>query len=176
MEWLGWWEEIALVELGEFLLPKCEGGLGFRNIHTFNLALLAKQGWHLIYDLNSLMAKVFKAKYHPLFSFLKASVNPNGSYYWKSLCAVRTVLTRGSRWQVGSGELIRIWEDRWIPMPSTFCIFLLSWLVVIWFLSRSWSRKTLVVRICLSFSRFVRRMRLTASVHYLSVPAVPLTA
>ncbi|CAN1749203.1 Putative ribonuclease H protein At1g65750 [Linum perenne] len=39
---------------------KCEGGLGFKYFHSFNLALLAKQGWRLIQKGNQLWAKLLK--------------------------------------------------------------------------------------------------------------------
>ena len=30
------------------------------------------------------------------------------------------VVKRGSRWRVGNGERILIWEDKWIPTPTTY--------------------------------------------------------
>lgn len=45
--------------------PKSEGGLGFRDIHTFNLAMLSKQVWRLIQNPDSLCAKILGAKYFP---------------------------------------------------------------------------------------------------------------
>ncbi|BFG15867.1 hypothetical protein CerSpe_021410 [Prunus speciosa] len=38
-----------------------DGGLGFRNIHEFNLALIAKQCWRLVHDPDSLWAQTLKA-------------------------------------------------------------------------------------------------------------------
>lgn len=43
--------------------PKSAGGLGFRDIHTFNLAMLSKQGWRLIDSPDSLCSRVLRAKY-----------------------------------------------------------------------------------------------------------------
>jgi hypothetical protein len=51
MHWLRW--EILTK-------PKGEGGLGFREIRIFNLAMLAKQGWRLIQNPDSLFAQVLK--------------------------------------------------------------------------------------------------------------------
>ncbi|KAK3205547.1 hypothetical protein Dsin_019593 [Dipteronia sinensis] len=69
---------------------KSAGGLGFCDLSMFNQALLAKQGWRLVKYPNSLVAR------------------GNG------------LLECGSRWRVGSGNSIRIYDDRWFPRPVTF--------------------------------------------------------
>ncbi|PWA54280.1 hypothetical protein CTI12_AA437140 [Artemisia annua] len=52
--------------------PKDTGGLGFRDLHSFNLALLAKQGWRLLINRNSFWARVLKGLYFPKGHFLTA--------------------------------------------------------------------------------------------------------
>lgn len=44
--------------------PKYMGGLGFRKMELFNLAMLAKQVWRLIQDLLNLSAQILKAVYY----------------------------------------------------------------------------------------------------------------
>src|SRR6185503_19619363 len=54
LHWLSW----------ERLCSRKEkGGLGYRDLHLFNLAMLARQGWRLITEPSSLCAQVLKAKY-----------------------------------------------------------------------------------------------------------------
>jgi hypothetical protein len=101
---------------------KEKGGLGYRDLENFNLALLAKQGWRLLQNPNSLVAKVFKEKYYPGENFLEAGLGYRPSYAWRSIWNARKLLKKGLIWRVGDGTSIKIWHDRWIPVPSSFAI------------------------------------------------------
>ena len=52
-------------------VAKMEGGLGFKELGSFNQALLAKQAWWLISNLTSLFAKVLLGKYSFYNNFLQ---------------------------------------------------------------------------------------------------------
>ncbi|MBA0790565.1 hypothetical protein Gohar_015205 [Gossypium harknessii] len=94
---------------------KENGGLGFRNLSQFNIALLAKQGWCLFNYPNSLLARVLKAKYYPLSDFLRAELGNLPSLTWKSIWAAKKLLIQGLSWRIGRGNNVSIWTDRWIP-------------------------------------------------------------
>ena len=98
---------------------KLRGGMGFREIPAFNLAMLAKQGWRLLHHTDSLLYKVYKAWYFPYCNVLKAKKGTNLSYAWRSIWQSLEVIRRGVRWRVGNGKSIHIWEDWWLPTPST---------------------------------------------------------
>ena len=34
--------------------------------------------------------------------------------------AAQSIVQRGMRWQVGNGNKIRVWHDKWIPRPCTY--------------------------------------------------------
>ena len=98
-----------------FLSQKNEGGMGFRDLRLFNLAMLGKQGWRLIYEKDSLFYKCFKARYFPRCQFLDATLSPNSSFVWRSILAAMPILKSGCCWRVGNSEEIRVRNDKWIP-------------------------------------------------------------
>ena len=93
--------------------------MGFRDIRSFNLAMLAKQEWRLMQGKDSLLFRCFKAKYFPRYGFLEAVDVPNISFVWKSILVAQEILERGHCWRVGDGSAIRVTKDRWIPKHPT---------------------------------------------------------
>jgi len=69
--------------------------MGFRDLRSFNLAMLAKKGWRLIQDQDSILFQCLKARYFPRCNFLDTVVSPNCSYTWKSIMAAVTILKSG---------------------------------------------------------------------------------
>ncbi|KAJ8641777.1 hypothetical protein MRB53_018471 [Persea americana] len=94
--------------------PKEEGGIGFRDFHAFNLALLGKQGWRLIKNTHSLLYRVCKARYFPKCSFMESKIGTNLSLIWRSILMARDTLHEGMIWKIGDGRTIKIWEDKWL--------------------------------------------------------------
>jgi hypothetical protein len=78
-------------------MSKYRGGMGFRGLEVFNLALLAKQGWRLIQHLESLVIIAFS--WHSIL------LGRNPSYAWHSIFQAREILERGLVWRVGNGSM-----------------------------------------------------------------------
>lgn len=95
-------------------------GMRFRNLQASNLAMVAKQGWRLLTNQNSLVAKIFKAKYYPNGDVLKAKLGSNPSYAWRSIYNNLEVIRRGTRWRMGNGKMIHIQDDKWLLTPTTY--------------------------------------------------------
>ena len=99
MSWLSW------KKMG---LAKDSGGLGFRDLEWFNLALLAKQEWRLAQNPDSLVAKILKEKYYPNDSFLGAALGRRPSFTWRSIWNSKKLLEERLVWRVGDDNSISI--------------------------------------------------------------------
>ena len=86
MAWLSW---------DKMCIPKACGGMGFKILKHFSLALLSKQGWRLQVGQNSLVYQVFEAKYFPTCDFVHASLGKKPSYVWRSIMAAPGIVQKG---------------------------------------------------------------------------------
>ncbi|XP_024200592.1 uncharacterized protein LOC112203927 [Rosa chinensis] len=100
IHWLSW---------DRLCQPKEASGMGFRDLYAHNLALLAQQGWRLVSNLGSLLARLYQAKYFPNGDFWSSGLSSSPSACWRGIHAAKHILRRGVRW-----------EDPWIPRPSSF--------------------------------------------------------
>lgn len=120
-----WWSQmdkknkVHWVSWEKLTKKKRNGGLGFRDLHLFNLAMLARQAWRLLQNPSSLCAQVLSAKYYPNSSILEAEGKNGISYTWRSILKGVQLLKKGIIWRVGTGSNINIWSDPWIPRGST---------------------------------------------------------
>ncbi|XP_021762976.1 uncharacterized protein LOC110727703 [Chenopodium quinoa] len=120
-----WWgsrgseRKIHWVSWKKLCLPKQLGGMGFRDLGTFNQALLAKQGWRLLNDSKSLVYSVLKARYFKNGEFISAPRGYDPSFVWRSIWGAKSLLVDGLRWRVGDGRRINVWEEGWLPTENT---------------------------------------------------------
>ncbi|XP_058760595.1 uncharacterized protein LOC131633933 [Vicia villosa] len=103
--WLSW---------DRLSMTKKNGGMGFKNLSAFNYAMLGKQVWNLMTKPDSLVTRLYKAKYYPNCDFLESSIGHNPSYVWRSIWSSKFVVGGWYKWSVGSGESIPTWGQIWL--------------------------------------------------------------
>lgn len=99
-------------------------GRGFRNLHPFNIALLAKLGCRLIVDPEALMCRILKVRYYNHGDFFTSSSSSRSypNYTWTSIPASQHLLRVGVRWKIVTGNYIKIWGMPWLNDDSNFYI------------------------------------------------------
>ena len=80
--------KIAWVKWETICLPKQKGGLGIKDIRTFNKVLLEKWRWDLFHQSKELWARILASKYGGWRSLVDAKRVNNESVWWQDLMAV----------------------------------------------------------------------------------------
>ena len=105
-----WWgkgderRKISWVSWQRLCLPKKECGMGFRDLYSFNKALLAKQAWRIWQNPNSFLSRIYKGRYHHSLDFLQSSNVKHASYGYKSIQLGKELLQQGLRVRIGDGK------------------------------------------------------------------------
>jgi hypothetical protein len=105
IHWLSW---------DKLTVHKTKGGMGFRDLTAFNLAMLGKQGWKFQTQPECLVTKLFKARYFPRNEYIDAELGHNPSFVWRSIFSARRIVRSGARWKIGNGINIPIFEAPWL--------------------------------------------------------------
>ncbi|XP_017621076.1 uncharacterized mitochondrial protein AtMg00310-like [Gossypium arboreum] len=79
------------------------GGLGFRDLRRFNVALLGRQVWHLMSCRDTLCYRVLRAKYFLDGDVLHSKQVDKPSFTWQSISKAASILYEGFGWTVGRG-------------------------------------------------------------------------
>ncbi|GJM91853.1 hypothetical protein PR202_ga08271 [Eleusine coracana subsp. coracana] len=126
-----WWgskdgtRRTCLVGWDQMTKPKYLGGLGFRDIELFNLALLTRQAWRILKEPESMSMRVLKSVYYPDGSFLEVMVGSSPSHVWRTIVDGKDVLTQGIIRRIGSGVTTNIWNQNWLPREGIMKAFVL---------------------------------------------------
>lgn len=101
-------------------MPKRNGGLNFKNLMDFNLALLTKQRQNILTKTDSLLHQAFfKAKYFSHGHLFYPKLGSNPSYAWWGIREIILWIQQGSIWRIGDGSSVKVWTDKWIPRQPT---------------------------------------------------------
>ncbi|KAL0386132.1 UNVERIFIED_CONTAM: hypothetical protein Sradi_3007500 [Sesamum radiatum] len=85
---------------------KKEGVLGMRCLKEFNVALLCKQAWRVSTATDSLVHRLFKARYLSETMLIQAMGKESISYAWRSILSAKPLLQTGCRWRIRDGSSI----------------------------------------------------------------------
>ncbi|XP_048611796.1 uncharacterized protein LOC125586052 [Brassica napus] len=94
-------------------LPRSEGGLGLRDLHTWNKTLSLKLVWLLHSESESLWAKWTKTHRLKGASLWSMDEKKQCSWIWTSILKLRSMAEQFLRCEIGNGSLAFFWFDYW---------------------------------------------------------------
>lgn len=87
---------VSLVSWDTVTKPKKEGGLGLRSMRQTNVVFMAKWGWKLLTEPNTLWARVLRHKYcSGRCDMDMFACKPNSSNVWKGIVDGIPILKKG---------------------------------------------------------------------------------
>lgn len=95
--------------------PKSSGGPGFRRMYDHNHALISKHAWTVTQKNIKPHAMLLKFRYLHITPIMHCKAPNNSSFFCKGLCKTIEIICKGSCWNIGSGNLVNIWIDPWVP-------------------------------------------------------------
>ena len=105
-----------LVAWDKACLPVEMGGLGIRNVASFNQALLGKWLWRYGHEVTHLWRRVISSKYGKGQGGWSTNVcrRSHGCGLWRSINEGWESFSKHLSFVVGEGTRIHFWHDRWI--------------------------------------------------------------
>ncbi|KAG7588439.1 Reverse transcriptase domain [Arabidopsis suecica] len=105
----------AKVAWDKVCLPKSEGGLGLRNLLVWNKVLNLKLVWLLFSSSGSLWVAWMKEHNLKRSNYWYAEPHANSSWVWKFLLSLRPLAKDLISSNLGDGQTISFWYDKWSP-------------------------------------------------------------
>lgn len=94
--------------------PRNFGGLGIRKMAEFNDALIGRQAWRIITHRESLLSKVFFAKYCKDEGNYKFECNSQASSLARPICDKINRMITQCKWRIGTGNSVVVGSPLWI--------------------------------------------------------------
>lgn len=101
-------------------MSKSRGGLGFKSLYGFNIALSGKHIQKCIEQPDLLVSRLLKARYFPGDHILNATKGQGSSFIWQGIWQAKEALGKGFRWVVGNGQIIVATKDPWLQKKVDF--------------------------------------------------------
>ena len=93
---------------------KVEGGLGIKSMRQVNAAFLAKLGWRLLAEPQSLWSRILRAKYcENRCDIDMFKEKANASNAWRGIIQNVDIVRKGVNMAVGNGAKTFFWHHRW---------------------------------------------------------------
>ncbi|CAA7037002.1 unnamed protein product, partial [Microthlaspi erraticum] len=112
MCWLSW---------DKLTRSKRDGGLGFRDIQSYNDAFLAKLSWRILNQPNCLLSRVLQGKYCRDRHFLNVFLPSSTSHRWRGILIGRDLLLQKLGKAIGNGRSTSLWNDPWLSLTTPTC-------------------------------------------------------
>lgn len=103
----------AKISWSQVCLPKSEGGLGLRELASWNKTLCLKLLWLLHTESESLWASWTKKHRLKHLSLWSIDEQKQSSWIWQSILKLRPLAERFIKCEVGNGQLASFWYDSW---------------------------------------------------------------